>query len=120
MKWGWIPGDPAASASSPKIRREEINPPSLADTRKLLAAADEYDVEFAALLRGLTATGARRGEVCGIRRSDIDVGARTLSIQRSVASIAGGTIVKDTKTQAARRISLDDDTIAILEAHATV
>jgi integrase len=116
VKWGWIPVNPAASASPPKIRRKEINPPSLADTRKLLAAADEYDVEFAALLRVLTATGARRGEVCGIRWTDIDVGARTLSIQRSVASIAGGTIVKDTKTHAARRISLDDDTIAILEA----
>lgn len=116
VKWGWIPVNPAVSASPPKIRRKEINPPSLADTRKLLAAADEYDVEFAALLRLLTATGARRGEVCGIRWSDIDVGARTLSIQRSVASIAGGTIVKDTKTHAARRISLDDDTIAILEA----
>jgi integrase len=116
VKWGWIPVNPAASASPPKIRRKEINPPSLADTRKLLAAADEYDVEFAALLRVLSATGARRGEVCGIRWTDIDVGARTLSIQRSVASIAGGTIVKDTKTHAARRISLDDDTIAILEA----
>ncbi|MEP6299957.1 MAG: site-specific integrase, partial [Ilumatobacter sp.] len=46
---------------------------------------------------------------------DLDTGSRTLSIQRSVASIAGGTIVKDTKTHAARRIALDDDTIDILE-----
>lgn len=115
VKWGWIPVNPAVSASPPKIRRKEINPPSLADTRKLLATADEHDVEFAALLRVLTATGARRGEVCGIRWSDIDRGARTLSIQRSVASVAGGTVVKDTKSHAARRISLDDDTIVILE-----
>ncbi len=64
----------------------------------------------------LAATGARRGEVCGIRWSDIDRGARTLSIKRSIASVPGGTIVKDTKSHAARRVSLDDDTIAILEA----
>jgi integrase len=115
VKWGWIPVNPAASASPPKIRRKEINPPTIVDTRRLLDAADAYDPEFAALLRVLTATGARRGEVCGLRWTDIDGGSRTLSIQRSVASIPGGTIVKDTKTHAARRIALDDDTIAILD-----
>ena len=82
LKCGWIPVNPAASASPPKIRRKEISPPSLEVTRKLLTTADEFDVEFAALLRVLTATGARRGQVCGIRWSDIDVGARTLSTQR--------------------------------------
>ena len=116
VKWGWIAVNPAVSASPPKLRTKEITPPSLADTRKLLATADDYDVELAALLRVLAATGARRGEVCGIRWSDIDRGARTLSIKRSIASVPGGTIVKDTKSHAARRISLDDDTIAILEA----
>ena len=115
VKWGWIPFNPAISASPPKLRTKEITPPSLAATRKLLATADEYDVELAALLRVLAATGARRGEVCGIRWSDIDGGSRTLSIKRSIASIPGGTIVKDTKSYAARRIALDDDTIAILE-----
>jgi integrase len=53
--------------------------------------------------------------VCGLRWSDLDSDARTLSIKRSIASVPGGTIVKDTKSHAARRISLDDDTIAILE-----
>ena len=38
-----------------------------------------------------------------------------MSIQRSVASVAGGVVVKDTKSHAARRISLNDDTSAILE-----
>lgn len=115
VKWGWIPTNPAVSASPPKIRRKEIRPPSVAVARKLLDAADEHDPEFGALLRVLTATGARRGEVCGLRWSDLDTGSRTLSIQRSVASIAGGTIVKDTKTHAARRIALDNDTIEILD-----
>ena len=115
VKWGWIPVNPAISASPPKLRTKEITPPSLAATRKLLATADEYDVELAALLRVLAATGARRGEVCGIRWSDIDGGSRALSIKRSIASVPGGTIVKDTKSHAARRIALDDDTIFELQ-----
>lgn len=101
MRWGWIPTNPAASASPPKIRRQEINPPAIGDTRKLFATADEHDPALGALVRVLTATGARRGEVCGLRWSDIDRGSRTMSIQRSVASVAGGTVVKDTKTHAA-------------------
>ena len=116
VRWGWIPTNPAASASPPKIRRREINPPAIGDTRALLATADEQDPSFGALLRVLAATGARRGEVCGLRWSDIDRGSRTLAIQRSVASVAGGTVVKDTKTHAARRIAIDPETLAVLDA----
>lgn len=109
VKWGWIPTNPAGSASPPKIRRREINPPAIKDIRTLLDAADAYDPEFGALLRLLAATGAWRGEICGLRWSDLDRGSRTLSIKRSVAPVAGGTVVEDTKTHAARRIALDDD-----------
>jgi integrase len=41
VKWGWIPVNPAVSASPPKIRRREINPPTIADTKRLLDIADE-------------------------------------------------------------------------------
>ena len=66
-------------------------------------------------MRVLAATGARRGEVCGLRWSDIDRSESTLTIKRSVASVAGGTVVKDTKTHAARRIAVDADTLAVLD-----
>jgi len=83
-------------------------------TRRLLAAADDHTPEFGALLRVLAATGARCGEVCGLRWSDVDWHTNTLSINRSVASIAGGTIIKDTKTHAARHIAIDTDTTGAL------
>ena len=87
----------------------------MADTRGLLAAADAHDPEFGALLRVLTATSARRGEVCGQRWKDLD--NATLSIRRSVAAVPGGTIEKDTKTHAARRVGLDLATLAVLTEH---
>ena len=115
VQWGWIPNNPAAGASPPKIRRREITPPPLETTRQLLAAAaDDHTPEFGVLLRVLAATGARRGEVCGLRWSDINWHTNTLSINRSVASVAGGTIVKDTKNHAARHIAIDSDTMAAL------
>jgi integrase len=117
VRWGWIPANPAAAASPPRLRRREISPPAIADARTLLVAADDHDPDFGALIRVLAATGARRGEVCGLRWSDLDRRAGTLSIRRSVASVAGGTVVKDTKTHSARRIALDPETLSVLDAH---
>ena len=114
VKWGWIPTNPAAAASPPKLRHREITPPAIADTRALLLAADEHDPEFGALLRVIAATGARRGEVCGLRWSGVDFDAGTVLIRRSIASVAGGTVEKDTKTHAARRIAVDAETLAVL------
>ena len=117
VRWGWIPANPAATASPPRLRRREISPPAIADARALLAAADDHDPDFGALIRVLAATGARRGEVCGLRWSDLDRHAGTLWIRRSVASVAGGTVVKDTKTHSARRIALDPETLSVLDTH---
>ena len=89
VKWGIVPMNPAASASPPKLRSREINPPVIADVKRMLELADDDDPEYGALLRVLTATGARRGEVCGLRWSDVDRSTRTLSITRSIASVAG-------------------------------
>jgi integrase len=115
VKWGILPMNPAAATSPPKLRSREINPPAIADVKRMLELADEDGPEYGALLRVLTATGARRGEVCGLRWSDLDLSTRTLSIKRSIASVAGGTVVKDTKTHASRRIALDDATVAVLD-----
>ena len=88
----------------------------MTSTRVLLAAAEADDPEFGALLRVITATGARRGEVVGLRWSDLDEATATIVIRRSVVSVPDGTVEKDTKTHAARRIAVDPETLAVLRA----
>ena len=116
VRWGWISSNPAAATSPPALRRREISPPAMTDTRVLLAAAEADDPEFGALLRVITATGARRGEVVGLRWSDLDEATATIVIRRSVVSVPDGTVEKDTKTHAARRIAVDPETLAVLRA----
>ena len=113
VRWGWLPSNPAASAS-PRSCAAVRSSRRRSATHRLLEAADEYDPDFGALLRVLVATGARRGEVCGLRWSDVDLSASTVTIRRSVASVAGGTVVKETKTHAARRIAVDPETLQAL------
>ena len=47
----------------------------------------------------------RRGEVCGLQWGDLDVASGTLTVSRAVVSVPDGTIVKDTKTHAVRRLA---------------
>jgi integrase len=60
-------------------------------------------------------TGKRRGEVLGLRWSDIDFDASTLSIRRSVSCTGYQVHTTPTKTRTSRRaIDLDPRTVAVL------
>jgi integrase len=76
------------------------------------------DPQFGVFLRLAAATGARRGELCALRWSDIDSDSETLVVARNlIAGDKGGWIEKDTKTHQSRRIALDPATMAVLEHH---
>jgi integrase len=68
-------------------------------------------------VRLAAALGARRGEVCGLRWSDLDEAAATITIKRAVVDVAGRVHVKDTKTHAERTVTIDAGTLALLVAH---
>jgi integrase len=61
-------------------------------------------------------SGARRGEVCGLRWSDVDLDAASLVIRRGVVELEDQVVVKDPKTHQIRRVALDDATVAMLRA----
>jgi len=84
----------------------------------LISLADEEDPDFACLLRTAITTGARRGELCALRWRDVNLGARTVTISRSIVEGEhGAPSEKDTKTHAVRRIALDEVTAACLTDH---
>jgi integrase len=118
VRWGWINTNPAANASPPRIRRTEIRPPEPADVVRLVSGAEEVNPDLGCFLRLSATTGARRGELCGLRWRDVDFSAGALTISTSIVEDARGiAIVKDTKTHAARRIALDPVSLEALAAH---
>lgn len=64
-------------------------------------------------------TGARRNEILALRWSDLDVGKKTLRIERAVEETkAFGRTVKEPKTSRGRRtIQIDETLVALLSAH---
>jgi integrase len=85
--------------------------------RSSFARLKNHDPDFATYIRLAAATGARRGELCGLRWRALDLVGATVLISRSIARGDEGLVDKDTKTHQARRIALDASTIEILRAH---
>jgi integrase len=116
-RWGWLPANPAALASPPRPGPADLRPPTPEEVSQLLAVTYEADPDFAVLLWLAATTGARRGELCALRWSNVDTAAGELVIVRNLIVRAGQLVEKDTKTHAARRIALHDDSIALLAEH---
>lgn len=62
-------------------------------------------------------TGARRGELCALAWDRLDFATGVLAIRTSVAQSGSETWEKETKTHQQRRITLDEQTVALLRAH---
>ncbi len=62
-------------------------------------------------------TGARRGELCALRWTDIDVAEQDLLIERAYAVRRGEKIIKTTKTHQKRRLAVDSGTLELLADH---
>jgi integrase len=117
-RWDMVDYNVARKASPPPIRQAPIKAPTPEQVRAVVGAAEKTEPALAALLLTAALTGARRGELCALRWTDLDESARTLTIARSVYETAGGGWAeKDTKTHQDRTIGLDDFGLAVLTKH---
>jgi integrase len=62
-------------------------------------------------------TGMRRGELCALRWSDVDLERGELDVSRSVVVAVGGLVQKSTKTDRFRRVALDEVGVLLLRQH---
>ena len=113
-KWDLVERNVARRATPPPVHASQVTAPTPVEVRKLITAAEAIEPMMASLILMAALTGARRGELCGLRWSDFS--GKTLAIERSVYETAGGGYdIKSTKTHQARRIGLDALGIATLE-----
>lgn len=118
VRWGWLARNPVSAATRPAVPRVPISPPPIEQVRSLLAAAADTDAALACWLQIAVATGARRGEICGLRWSDIDLDDSSVRIQRSVSATRKvGLTIKTTKTGNVRLVSLTTQAVAALREH---
>lgn len=119
VRWQWLTENPALHAKPPSVPRPNPKPPAAEDARRLIEKAESLDPDWAAFLRISAALGARRGEVCALRWSAVDLEGGTVSVHRAVIIVSGEAVERDHPKTAAsrRRVSLDPGTVKVLVAH---
>jgi integrase len=117
-RWQLVDRNVSRQATPPPVHAAEITAPDPTEVQRIIAAAEEIEPTFAALLFLAALTGARRGELCALRWDDLDTKVGVLRIARSIYDKAGGGWgEKSTKTHAARRVGLDELGLEVLRRH---
>jgi integrase len=111
-----IARNPTAGIRLPTAPKPSMQVWSAGQVQTFLAALPGE--RYAALYHVLAMTGMRRGEVCGLKRVDIDWDEGSLTISRQILDNGYALVEGPPKTRRGfRTISLDDATIQVLRAH---
>src|SRR4029450_9387205 len=106
VRWNYIGINAAALAEPPAFTRPDPDPPSSAEMAAILNEAWTVP-EWGILLWLVTITGCRRGELCVLRWTDVDLDRGILTVERASDENEAGTIgEKDTKTGQRRGVGL--------------
>jgi integrase len=115
--WGWVSHNPARLASPPSIEQADTQPPAVDDAARLLTTAAVEDPELGLFLRLAVVLGARRGELCALRWSEVDMDQGEVLIAGAVVRVPGETLLaKPTKAHAKRRVAVGAGTVELLRA----
>ncbi len=116
VRWGKLPRNPAEMSDPPRGQSSSMQvwrPNQLASFLHQTKA----DRLHACWVLAAT-TGMRRGELLGLRWSDVDLDNRRLAVTQAVIAVGYEVLISEPKTSKSRRsIALDPATIAVLADH---
>lgn len=108
--------NPAEGIKSPKTHKKQLEPWTQEEFARFYAEIKKH--RLFAFYRLSAYTGARRGELLALRRSDIDFVKQEITISKTRGRYAREIIETNlTKTDLPRTITLDPDTCQILRDH---
>ena len=123
VKWQLIDENPCRRTEAPKAAEIEVEALQEEDVAKLLEALQDAPAQYSVITQLALLTGARRGEICALRWSDIAfddaTGTGVISINRTVQNIAGrGTVFTAPKTKRSRRcIKIGPECVQLLREY---
>jgi integrase len=118
VKWNLIPRNPTDAVKAPRPTPVEMHPLSAEEARRLLEAARDNELEALYVLA--VHTGMRRGELLGLKWSDVDLENAKVSIRRTLTRTDNGKRVSlgEPKTRKSRRsVRLTPQAVEALRRH---
>jgi len=119
VKEGIIPFNPAARAEPPKAERKEANYMQQSDLAAILSALELEPIKWQMLVHLLLITGARRGEILGLKWRNVDFENSRIYICSSIYYTPDkGVYESPPKTESSKRyVALPSDTMAFLKRY---
>ncbi|WP_147116103.1 tyrosine-type recombinase/integrase, partial [Pseudonocardia sulfidoxydans] len=118
VRWRWVGASPVGQGEPPAAPAGKPRPPSPAQAARILNEAWR-DADWGATLWVAMTTGARRGEICAVRWSSVDLepGRETLWLEHAIRKEHGRLVEAELKNHQQRRMALDKETVAVLQEH---
>ena len=119
VRWGWVGENPTAKAEPPPAPTPNPQPPTAGQAARIVAESWR-DPDWGALVWTAMTTGIRRGELCAIRLSSLDLasGRETLWLRTAIRRDPEDRWTEaDLKTHQQRRIALDPETVTVLSEY---
>ena len=119
VQWGLINENLCSRAEHPKVEEIDIRVLTEEEIPTLLDALSDAPPQYSVITQLALLLGARRGEICALRWSDIDFEKGTLSIKRTVQSIPGiGLVFNAPKTRRGKRcLRIGADCVELLQEY---
>jgi integrase len=103
VKWDMLSQNVMRRVTPPRVVKPKTRALDASEDRRLLNAADGTDYYLPIHLA--VYTGLRRSEILGLRWSDVDLAARTLTVNRTMVSLTGDPAhIDEPKSRRSRRV----------------
>ena len=118
VKEGVVRFNPADAATPPSCKKKEAEFLEIEDVEKIQKCLEKEPLKWRCIVELFIATGARRGEVLGLKWKNIDFKHHSIKIVNNLQYTRDrGTYLDTTKTDEARTISVDPSVLALLQKH---
>ena len=110
-----ISSNPAADVDLPRPRKGKQDTWNADEMRAIVKAAAEHPLGAMFILGA--ATGARRGELLGLRWSNVDFASRTVTFQHNRVGLRSSVQEGSLKNDEVKTVTVDEATMTILQLH---
>jgi integrase len=118
VEWQIILSNPAERARAPRAEKKEAKYLDDVEARQLIKLLDIEPIQYRTMVTLLIFSGLRRGELCGIKWSDIDFASGLMHVQRAVQYLPGkGLFEVPPKRGSQRVIKLPSVALRLLLEH---
>lgn len=114
VRWDLIARNPMDRVDPVEVPRREMDTPPLAKVAQLMHDLEATDLAMASYVRIAALTGARRGQMCALRWSDVDWDRHEVLWSRALSIGDDGVVMKGTKTGRRHPVGVDERTLDVL------